>query len=241
MRWDVAAEAFPQLLAAVPMTLYLVIASLLVGAILAMGVATARVSKNPIIWRLAYGYVYVFRGTPLLVQIFLIYYGSGQFRPLLQDIGLWIFFREATFCAILALTLNTAAYTSEIIRGGIQSVAVGQIEAGRAVGMSQLQVFFRITLPQAIRQAIPAYGNEIILMVKASSLASTITILDITGVAKKIQAATFAPVETFLMAGVLYLTINFLAVQGIRWLEAHLSHGQRTKRRGSYFANLKPR
>jgi octopine/nopaline transport system permease protein len=157
------------------------------------------------------------------VQIFLIYYGSGQFRPFLQDLGLWVFFRDAWFCAVLALTLNTGAYTSEIIRGGIQSVPFGQLEAGRAVGMSPLQLFRRITFPIAIRQALPAYGNEIILMVKASSLASTITILEITGIAKKIIASTFQPVEVFIVAGAFYLALNFVITQAIRSTEQYLS------------------
>jgi octopine/nopaline transport system permease protein len=171
----------------------------------------------------AYGFVYVFRSTPLLVQIFLIYYGSGQFRPFLQELGLWTLFREPYFCAVLALTLNTGAYTSEIIRGGIQSVPLGQLEAGRAVGMSAWQLFRRITFPVAVRQALPAYGNEIILMVKSTSLASTITILEVTGLAKKVIAATFAPVEIFIVAGGIYLTINFVVTRGVALTERALS------------------
>ncbi len=213
----------PELASGLPLTLLLVGQSLALGFVLAMLIALMRLSTNPLLSSFAYGFVYVFRSTPLLVQIFLIYYGSGQFRPFLQDIGLWVFFRDAWFCAVLALTLNTGAYTSEIIRGGIQSVPFGQLEAGRAVGMAPLQLFYRITFPIAIRQALPAYGNEIILMVKASSLASTITILEITGIAKKIIAATFQPVEIFIIAGAFYLSLNFVITQGIRYAEYRLS------------------
>ncbi len=216
-------DVFWQLAAGVPVTILLVVQSLLLGFVLAVLVALMRLSDNRMVSGTAYGFVYVFRSTPLLVQIFLIYYGSGQFRPFLQDLGLWVFFRDAWFCAILALTLNTGAYTSEIIRGGIQSVPHGQLEAGRAVGMTGLQLFRRLTFPIAMRQALPAYGNEIILMVKASSLASTITILEVTGIAKTIIASTFRPVEVFVVAGAFYLLMNFVVTQAVRLTEAHLA------------------
>ena len=217
-------DVFWQLAAGVPVTILLVVQSLLLGFVLAVLVALMRLSDNRVVSGFAYGFVYVFRSTPLLVQIFLIYYGSGQFRPFFESVGLWVFFRDAWFCAILALTLNTGAYTSEIIRGGIQSVPHGQLEAGRAVGMTSFQLFRRLTFPIAMRQALPAYGNEIILMVKASSLASTITILEVTGIAKTIIASTFRPVEVFVVAGAFYLLMNFVVTQGVRFAEARLSH-----------------
>jgi octopine/nopaline transport system permease protein len=223
MDFDLMIEAAPQILEGIPKTLALVSASLALGIVVAVLIAQMRLSGNFLLSKLAYGFVYVFRSTPLLVQMFLIYYGSGQFHPFLQEWGLWTFFREPYFCAVLALTLNTGAYTSEIIRGGIQSVGQGQIEAGRAVGMSGFALLRRIVFPIAIRQALPAYGNEIILMVKSTSLASTITILEITGIAKKIIAATFAPVEIFLVAGGIYLTINFIATRGVMFIERWLS------------------
>jgi octopine/nopaline transport system permease protein len=191
--------------------------------VFAVILAQMRLSKNLLLSKLAYAYVYVFRSTPLLVQIFLIYYGSGQFREFFESVGLWYFLREPYFCAILALTMNTAAYTSEIIRGGIQSVPWGELEAGRAVGMSGVTLFRRIVFPIAIRQALPAYGNEIILMVKSTSLASTITILEVTGIAKKIIAATFAPMEVFIIAGAIYLSMNFIVTRGILWIEVKLT------------------
>ncbi len=223
MDFEFLARIIPQIAAGLPTTLLLVAQSLALGFVLAVLVALMRLSANSLASGFAYGFVYVFRSTPLLVQIFLIYYGSGQFRPFLEDVGLWVFFRDAWFCAVLALTFNTAAYTSEIIRGGIQSVPRGEIEAGRAVGMSALQLFRRVTFPIAIRQALPAYGNEVILMVKASSLASTITILEITGIAKTIIASTFRPVEVFIVAGALYLAINFCVTQAIRLAERRLA------------------
>jgi octopine/nopaline transport system permease protein len=216
-------EVTPRLAAGLPTTLLLVAQSLVLGFALAVLLALLRLSPNRLASTSAYGFVYVFRSTPLLVQLFLIYYGSGQFRPFLQELGLWVFFRDAWFCAVTALTLNTAAYTSEIIRGGLSSVPHGAIEAGRAIGMSRLQLFRRITFPLAIRQALPAYGNEIILMVKASSLASTITILEITGIAKTIIASTFRPVEVFIVAGAFYLAINFVVTRGVHLAERRLA------------------
>jgi len=230
MDFELIAEAFPKLIAAVDETLLLAGASVSIGFFVAIPIAIMRLSKSRSLSAFAYGYVYIFRSTPLLVQIFLIYYGSGQFRSLLDQIGLWILLRESWFCAIFALMLNTAAYTSEIIRGGIQSVPWGQLEAARAVGMSGPLLFRRIVFPVAMRQALPAYGNELMLMVKATSLASTITIIELTGMAKKIIAATYRPVEVFLIAGSIYLFINFIISRGIMMTENRLNPHLRTHR-----------
>ncbi len=200
-----------------------------------------RLSKSRTLSTLAYGYVYIFRSTPLLVQIFLIYYGSGQFRTFFEQIGLWILLKEAWFCAIFALVLNTAAYTSEIIRGGIQSVPWVQLEAARSIGMSGFLLFRRIIFPVAVRQALPAYGNELMLMVKATSLASTITIIEITGTAKKIIAATYRPIEVFLIAGSIYLAINFLISRGILLTENWLNPHMRERHTEKHLANAKVR
>ncbi len=223
MNIEIMKESIPLLIQGIPETLILVGISLVIGFILAITFAQMRLARQRIWSWPARAYIYVFRSTPLLVQIYLIYYGSGQFRHLLQDMGLWPFFREAWCCAITALALNTGAYTAEIIRGGIQSVPLGEIEAGRAVGMSPLTLFKRILFPVAIRQALPAYGNEVILMVKSSSLASTITILEITGIAKKIIAASYAPIEVFIIAGSIYLGINFIVTRIISYTEQRLS------------------
>jgi len=210
-----------KILDGLPITLSLVGLSLVVGFALAVGLAMLRLSRWRILSGLAYGYVYFFRSTPLLVQIFLIYYGSGQFEGL-RESWAWVFFREPFWCAVLALTLNTIAYTSEIIRGGLQSVPWGQIEAAKACGMSTSTRFRRIIFPVAFRQALPAYGNEIILMVKSSSLASTITLMEMTLIARTETAATFT-LDALFIAGGIYLLINFLATRGIMAVEHKLS------------------
>jgi octopine/nopaline transport system permease protein len=215
-------ETLPQVAAGIPLTLQLVGLGLVIGFLLATGVALLRLSNNLVLSGIAAGYVFVFRGTPLLVQIFLIYYGLGQFE-LVRDSFLWPFLRQAYWCAILAFALNTAAYTSEIIRGAIRSVPYGQIEAARALGMPRFMIFRRITVPVAVRQGLPAYGNEIILMVKASSLASTITLLEVTGIARRIISQTFAVFEVFIVAGLIYLLINFAVTRAVKAVEWRLT------------------
>jgi octopine/nopaline transport system permease protein len=156
------------------------------------------------------------------VQIFLIYYGLGQFPEIRQSF-LWPFLREPYWCALLALTLNTAAYSSEIIRGGILSVPFGQIEAARACGMSRGLIFRRIIVPQGLIVALPAYGNEIILMTRSTALASTITLMEVTGIASKLISETFRAVEVFICAGAIYLILNFAISRAIALLERRLS------------------
>jgi len=221
-------EVLPDLMGGLWTTMQLVLLSLAFGFVGAVGVALMRLSPNPLLSAPAWLYVFVFRGTPLLVQIFLIYYGIGQFEAVRESFA-WPVLREAFWCAILALTLNTAAYSSEIIRGGIQSVPRGHVEAARACGMSKALTFRRVTLPLAVRQALPAYGNEIVLMVKASSLASTITIMEITGIAKAINSRTFAPFEVFAAAGAIYLAINFLATRAVQYAEWRLTPYRRPR------------
>jgi octopine/nopaline transport system permease protein len=227
MDFSFFADIAPKLLAGLPLTLQLAALSILFGAILAFVLALARRLENPVIdWPIR-SFVALFRGTPLLVQIFLIYYGLGQFRPALQAIGLWGLFREPYWCAILALTLNTAAYGTEIIRGGLQSVPKGQVEAAQAAGMSPALVLRRIILPVAMRQALPAYGNEIILMVKGTSLASIITLMEITGIAHGIISQTYRAIEVFACAGAIYLALNFLITRALALIEFHLSRHMR--------------
>lgn len=216
-------DTLSQLARGVPLTLQLAATSVSLGFILALALALALQTRRPsIVWPIR-GYVAAFRGTPLLVQIFLIYYGLGQFRPTLQTLGLWGFFRSPFWCAILALTLNTAAYGTEIIRGGLQSVPHGQIEAGRACGMSRWLTYRRVILPIALRQALPSYGNEIILMIKGTSLTSIITLLEITGIAQQIISQTYRAVEVFACAGAIYLAMNYLVAQLLVVLEHRLS------------------
>ncbi len=203
--WD----KLPQLLNGAVITVELSVISLAIGLCLAVPLALLRVSKNPLAWMPVYGFIFYFRGTPLLVQIFLIYYGSGQFQEFLSQVGLWTFFREAHFCAILTLALNTAAYTAEILRGAIQAVPHGEIEAARACGMSGVRLYRRIILPIAFRLAWPAYTNEVVFLVQATSLVSIITIMDITGVTRDVAARSFAFYELYIAAALLYLVMVY--------------------------------
>ncbi len=216
------ATTFLQLLSGVPLLLQLSVISVAAGAILAVCLALMRLSGNRVLSYPAQGYVFVFRGTPLLVQIFLIYYGLGQFPEVRQSF-LWPLLREPYWCALLALTLNTAAYSSEIIRGGILSVSFGQIEAARACGMPRLLIFRRIIFPQGLRVVLPAYGNEIILMTRSTALASVITLMEVTGIASTIISETFRAIEVFICAGAIYLLINFAISRGIAILERRFS------------------
>lgn len=213
--------SLPALLSGAWMTMQLVVLSLALGLVLALGVALALLSANRALAALAGTYVFLFRSTPLLVQLFLIYYGAGQFAAVRESL-LWPVLREPYWCAIIALTLNTAAYTGEILLGGIRAVPFGQVEAARALGMHRGLLFRRIVLPQAFRQILPAYGNEMIQMVQATSLASTITLIELTGAARAIASRSFQPVEMFVIAGAFYLAMNFLIAQAVRWGEKRL-------------------
>jgi octopine/nopaline transport system permease protein len=219
-------ETWLALLAGLPLTLNLAASSIACGAVLALVVAMMRLSRVALLDWPARAFVFVFRGTPLLVQIFLIYYGLGQFRPTLQVWGIWWFLREPHWCALTALALNTAAYASEIMRGAVLSVPAGQIEAARACGMGRLTLARRIVAPIALRQALPAYSNEMISMVKSTSLASIITLAEVTFIAQKLISQTFRAIEIFICAGSIYLLINIAltrAVLGLEyWLSPHL-------------------
>lgn len=210
--------ALPQLAGGAVLTLELVLLSLAAGIVLAVATAFGQLSRLRPLSLLVGAYVFVFRSTPLLVQIFLVYYGLGQFDAVRGSL-LWPLLREPYWCAILALTLNTGAYGGEIIRGGILSVPFGQIEAARALGMAPGLMYRRIILPQAFRQVLPAYGNEMIQVVQASSLASTITLMELTGIARAIAARTYQPLEVFLVAGAFYLLLNLVIAQGVRLAE----------------------
>jgi len=216
-------EIIPVLLAGLPLTLQLTAASMGVGFLMALLLALAQQgNRRIVVWPIR-AFVAVFRGTPLLVQIFLIYYGLGQFRPWLQAIGIWWLFREPYWCAIVALSLNEAAYGSEILRGAIKTVPRGLVEAATASGMSKLLTLRLIVLPLALRQAIPNYSNEIILMVKGTSLASIITLLEVTGIAQDLISQTYRAVEVFVAAGAIYLTLNFAIISALNALETWLT------------------
>ncbi len=216
-------ESLPRMLNGAVLTLEITSLSVVIGLIFAVPLALMRVSKNPLLWGPAYGYILYFRGTPLLVQIFLIYYGSGQFREEMEVIGLWVFFRDAWFCAVLTLTLNTAGYTAEILRGSIQAVPHGEVEAARACGMSQSQLYRRIILPKAARLALPAYSNEVVFLFQATSLVSIIALMDLTGVARVIAARSFAIYELYITAGIIYLIITYGILYIFKKVEFRLS------------------
>nr|P72296.1 RecName: Full=Octopine transport system permease protein OccM [Sinorhizobium meliloti]AAB07519.1 OccM [Sinorhizobium meliloti] len=231
-------ETFIALLAGIPLALKLAVFSIAVGTVLAFSLALMRVSRR---WWLDFParfYIFAFRGTPLLVQIYIIYYGLSQF-PGLRHSLLWPFLREAYWCALGALALNTAAYSAEIMRGGLLSVPAGQIEAARACGMARVLLFRRIIIPQAIRQMLPGYSNEVVLMVKSTSLASTITLMEITGIAAKLISETYRPVEVFACAGAIYLTMNFIAARLFALIEWSLWPERRKTRRPVDLADQK--
>ncbi len=224
---DFLEQTFDTLIGGLPLTLSMAAISIVAGAFLAIIIALIAVLCGRLGRAVTASYIFVFRGSPLLVQMFLIYYGLGQFRPELQALGVWSIFREPYWCAVIALTLNTAAYSGEIFRGALQSVPAQQVEAARACGMSGPLLFRRIVLPIALRQALPAYGNEIILMVKATALASVITIMEVTGLAGKIIADSFRAFEVFAVAGGIYFAINFSLTRVLAALEHWLSPHQR--------------
>ena len=222
MDLNLMASSLPKLLSAAVITIKLLSASLIIGLFIGLLFAILRLSKNSIINRFAYAYSYVFRGTPLLVQIFIIYYGLGQIEYF-RSTFLWVIFKEPYWCAIIAFALNTGAYTSEILRSAFQTIKPGIIEAGKSLGISNKIIFYKIQIPVAIRQSLPAYGNEIILMMKGTSLASTVTLMDITGVAKHIVSTTYKPLEIFITAGGIYLFMTFLIHNLIKYLEKKYS------------------
>ena len=217
--------SFPKLLSATVVTLKLLSLSLFFGLFIGLLFAIFRVNKNIFLNKFAYGYSYIFRGTPLLVQIFIIYFGLGQIEYLRSSI-LWVVLKEPYWCAIIAFALNTGAYTSEILRSAFQTIKPGFIEAGKSLGISNKIIFYKIQIPIAIRQSLPAYGNEIILMMKGTSLASTVTLMDLTGVAKYIISTTFKPIEVFIVAGGIYLFMTFIIHNSIKFLEKKYGYSQ---------------
>ena len=199
-------------------TILLLLISLPLGFVLALLFALGRVSKIVLLSRTIASYIFIIRGTPLLVQIYLIYFGLGSVK-FIRESFLWYALKEPFWCGVIALTINTVAYGAEIFRGGIQSIEKSQVESGLSLGFGKFLLLRKIILPIAIRKVLPSYGNELILMVKATSLVSLTTYMEMTGIARKIMAKTFAPVEAFIAAGILYLFLNFLMVQFVKYLE----------------------
>jgi len=202
-------------------TVQLVFLSLVAGLVLAVPLAIKRSSRHRWISLPIYLYTYVFRGTPLLIQLYIIYYGVVFFDGI-QQTFLWPLLREAFYPALIAFTLNTAAYTTEIFRGAIKATPRGEIEAARAYGMSDALMMRRIILPSAFRRALPAYGNEVIFMLHASAIASVVTLMDLTGAARFVYARFYAPFEAFLFVAAIYLCLTFSILYFFRWLEKRL-------------------
>jgi arginine/ornithine transport system permease protein len=216
--WSTIAENLPLYLSGAWVSLQLLAISLACGLVIAIPLGVLRAMQNPWVWRPVWVYTYVFRGTPMLVQLFLIYYGLGQFEAVRESFA-WAWLQNAWFCACLAFVLNTAAYTTEIIAGAIRSLPNGEVEAAKAYGMSRFTMLRRIVLPAALRRALPAYGNEAIFMLHGTSLAMLVTIADLTGVAKRIYAVHYIPFEAYLTAGAFYLVMTMSLVALFRWAE----------------------
>ena len=221
MDFELMISSFPKLLNATVITLKLVSVSLIAGLFLGIFFAILRTGKNKFLKSFAYYYSYVFRGTPMLVQLFIIYFGLAQIEYLRSSF-FWIILKEPYWCAIITFSLNTGAYTSEILRSAFETIDKGYIEAGKSLGISKDKIFYKIKLPIAIKQSLPAYGNEMILMLKGTSLASTVTLMDLTGVAKFIISTTYKPIEIFIVAGSIYLIITFFIFILINFIEKKL-------------------
>ena len=228
-RWEMIIRWAPMLWDGTLVTLQLVGIAVLVGLFFAIPLGLARASRHWYIRALPYSYIFFFRGTPLLLQLFLVYYGLSQF-DVVRDSVLWPYLREPYWCALITMTLHTAAYIAEILRGAIQAVPPGEVEAARALGMSKRQALQHIILPRAIRIGLPAYGNEVILMLKASAVVYTVTLLDIMGVVRTLNARTYHYEMFFLIAGLIYLVITLVFTQLFklveRWLKVDASRNR---------------
>ena len=211
----------PKLIQGATLTLELTALSVIAGLIVAIPLGIARSSSLWYVRSLPYAYIFFFRGTPLLIQLFLVYYGLSQFDVVRESV-LWPYLRSPFWCAVITMTLHTAAYIAEILRGAIQAIPPGEIEAARALGMSRFKTLVHIVLPRAARIGLPAYSNEVILMLKASSLASTVTLLELTGMTRTIIARNYQTVDMFLAAGAIYLVMSFVLIQGFKLLERWL-------------------
>lgn len=215
-------ETSLKLLKAVPITLELFALSLVFGGLLALIVLVMRIADNPLVNNFAKLYLLVFRGTPLMVQLFLIYYGLGQLEWIQESI-LWPILREPFWCAVLSISMCTAAYTAEILRGGLLAIPNGQIEAGKAIGMSQWLIIKRIIAPLTLRHSLPAYSTEAIMIVKSTTLASLVTVWEVSGIAQQIIQRSYRTMEVFICSAVIYLILNYLIIKLYSYLEKRLS------------------
>lgn len=234
IEWAVITENLPEYAAGLWLTLQLTVLSLAAGLLLAIPLAVLRTSRTPVVSRLVWAYTYFFRGTPMLVQLLLVYYGLGQFEWIqaqwADGNAFWLVFREPYGCALVTFGLNTCAYTTEIIAGALRATPHGEVEAALACGMSRLTMIRRILVPGALRRAMPAYSNEAIFMLHGTAIASTITLVDLTGAARNAYSQHFAPFEAFIFAGLIYLCVTFALVGLFRLAERRwLGHLQPRK------------
>lgn len=213
--------SLPELFSGLVVTLQLTVMTVIGGILLSLPLGVLRTSPKRWVSGPIWAYTYFFRGTPMLIQLFLIYFGLAQFKAVRAS-GLWFILRDGYWCCLVAFTLNTAAYTIEIVAGALRNVPLGDIEAARAMGMSPFTILRRIKFPIALRILFPAYTNEVVFILQSTSLASLVTVMDLTGAARVIIARTFAPYEMFVTIGVIYLALTYLTLWGFRAIEGHL-------------------
>lgn len=219
--WDLVSENQVAFQRGIWLTMQLLMISTAIAFVLAVPLALMRVSRSRALSRFAYLYVYLFRGTPVLTQLFLIYYGLSQFDAVRHSV-LWPILRDPFPCALIALSLNMAAYVAEVLRGGIEGVPAGEKEAGLAAGLSAFQLYRLVILPRAIRIALPALSTEMVVQMKSTALVSTITLLDVTGVARRIEARTYST-DALFVAGILYVILTWAISRGFRLAEWRLN------------------
>ena len=218
MDWKIVVDSLPQYVAGIRVTLVLLVISLVAAFLVSVPLAIARVSARPWLSKPVWLFTYVLRGTPLLVQLFILYHGLAQFEALRASAA-WVLFKEAWFCAWLAFTLNSAAYTTEIFAGALRATPVGEIEAARSYGLAGLTLYRRILLPGALRRALPQYSNEVVGLMHATAIASTVTLVDITRVARDVYANHLVITESFGVAAAIYFVLTFSLVGLFRLLE----------------------
>ena len=228
--WTVLQESLPAFAQGLGVCLVLLGLSLATGLVLSVPLAVARVSAQRALWLPVCCFTYVFRGTPLLVQLFVVYYGFAQFEAV-RTSPLWPLLREPWFCAWLAFALNTTAYTTEIFAGALRATPHGELEAARAYGLSGWTLYTRVLLPSALRRALPQYSNEVVGTMHATAIVSTVTLVDITRVARDVYANHLLPAEAFGTAALIYFLLTFALVGGFKLLERRFLRHLQTERR----------
>jgi arginine/ornithine transport system permease protein len=229
--WPVIVAAFPEFMSGLRVTLTLLVIALVTGFVVSIPLAMARVSKNQLVSTPVFLFTYVIRGTPLLVQMFMVYHGLAQFEWMRQS-ALWPFFRDAWFCAWLVFSISTTAYTTEIFAGALRETPSGELEAAQSLGMTRMQIYTRILWPGALRRALPQYSNEVVGLMHATAIASTVTLVEITRVARDVYYNHLSPVESFGVAAVFYFILTFSVVGLFKLLELRYLRHLRTRDTG---------